>query len=271
MPGSSEILGYKYWDKQESWLPVSSLSSVQAGIQKLSEIVCHQHLVERTSSHCCPGVMDGLSQLVKTYPAQHGFFKWFGLAWRSTVLKVKWNILFFVSLAKNWLWLPSSLCVPCSRVWFAWPAEDWHALHHFPGSDSMKNTHPQGSVQTLAGKWRQRSSSVHFDCFRDSLGVAKSILSACQDFTQGPLIIASVWFLAFCRLLGQRRARLPSALLLPDLGYCWATGTCSDVSLGQRGIKRQVCRSKSLSCIPKTNRNGTFPSECSKFVWIIKW
>lgn len=109
MPDSSEIPGGKCWDKEESWLPKSLLSFVPSSVQKLSEIICHQHLVERTSSPCCPGVMDGLSQLVETNPAQHGVFKWFGLAWRSTVLKVKWNMLFLVSRQEltvtSWLFM----------------------------------------------------------------------------------------------------------------------------------------------------------------------
>ena len=179
---------------------------------------------------------------------------------------------FFVSLAKNWLWLLCSLCVPCSRVWLLWPAKDWHALHHSSGSDSMKNTHPQGSAQTLAGKWmeRERSSSVHFYCFRDSVGVAMFILSACPDFTQGLLVSALLWLLpsADYHSKGLAFGRPPSAHLLPGLGCHWAPGTCSDVSLGQKGIKRQIC--KSLSCIPKTNRNGSFPLECFTFFWIIK-
>lgn len=194
MPGSSEIPGGKCWDKEESWLPRSLLSSVPSSVQKLSEIICHQHFVERTSSPCCPGVMDGLSQLVETNPAQHGVFKWFGLAWRSTLLKVKWNTLFLVSLAKNWLWLPGSLCVPCSMT--CWGLTCPASL---PGSDSMKNTHPQASAQTLAGKWMEtRKPGVRSHCFSNSVGVAASVLSACQGFTQVLLIIASIWQKPFC-------------------------------------------------------------------------
>lgn len=270
MSGSIEILGSKCcWDKVESWLPGSPLSSVPSSVQKLSEIISHQHLVERTISPCCPEVMDGLSQLVETNPAQQGLFKWFGLAWRSTVLKVKWNTLFVFSL------LPRIDCdFPAFYVSLAaWPVEDWHALCYSRAVTAWKTPTPKVLHRlSQASEWRQKSSSVHFYHFRDSVGVATSILSACQDFTQGLLVIASVWLLpsANYHSKGLTLGRLPSAHLLPDAGYCWVPATGFDVRLSQKGVTRQICKSQILPCILKTNRNGSFPLECFKFVWIIR-
>ena len=265
MPGSSEILGGKCWDKQESWLPGSSLSSVPAGIQKLSEIVCHHHLVERT---CSPWWPQSASE---NQPSPPWFLKvvWFGL--KKHCVKGEMKHPFF--------------CLSCQEL------TDFPVLYVFPAAEcdfcdllriDMPCITPQAVIAwktptpkvlrrlLQASEWRERSSSVHFYCFRDSVGVAMFILSACPDFTQGLLVSALLWLLpsADYHSKGLALGRPPSAHLLPGLGCHWAPGTCSDVSLGQKGIKRQIC--KSLSCIPKTNRNGSFPLVCFTFFWIIK-
>lgn len=69
---------------------------------------------------------------------------------------------------------------------------------------------------------------VRFHCFSNSVGVAASILSACQGFTQVLLIITSIWLLpsANYHSQGLTLGGLPPAHLLPGAGYCWGPGTC---------------------------------------------